>query len=90
MALKWPAKDPDEFLDYKVDWSKRLGSDSISASTWTTPSGISVVTSTFEPKYTVVWLSGGTVGTTYSFVNRVTTASGRIMEQTIDLPIKTR
>lgn len=90
MALKWPAKDPDEVLDYKVDWAKRLGSDTIAASTWTTPDGITLMTSSYQPKFTLVWLSGGSVGKTYSFVNRITTASGRIMEQTIDLPIKTR
>jgi len=25
MSLKWPNKDPDETLDYSVDWSRFLG-----------------------------------------------------------------
>lgn len=90
MALKWPAKDPDEVLDYKVDWAKRLGADSITASTWTSPDGITLMTSSFQSKFTIAWISGGTIGKTYAFTNRITTSSGRVMEQTVELPIKSR
>lgn len=34
MAYKWPDKDPDETLDYSVDWSRFLGDDTISAAIW--------------------------------------------------------
>lgn len=34
MALKWPFKDPDETLDYSVDWSRFLGDDTINSVTW--------------------------------------------------------
>ena len=27
MALRWPAKDPDEILDFEVDWTRRLWSE---------------------------------------------------------------
>ena len=39
MAFRWPFKDPDETLDYSVDWSRYLGSATISTVTWsvTTP-----------------------------------------------------
>lgn len=39
MAFRWPFKDPDETLDYSVDWSRYLGSATISSVTWsvTTP-----------------------------------------------------
>jgi len=33
MAYKWPDKDPDEVVDYSVDWSRFLGDDTISAAT---------------------------------------------------------
>ena len=26
MSLKWPSKDPDETVDFSVDWSRYLGS----------------------------------------------------------------
>ena len=29
MSYKWPNKDPDEILDYSIDWSRFLGSDTI-------------------------------------------------------------
>lgn len=91
MALKWPPKDPDELLDYKVDWSKRLGSDTITASAWPDPPvGISVVQESYAPKNTTIWLSGGELGQTYTFVNRITTAGGRVMEQSITLTIRAK
>lgn len=34
MAYKWPDKDPDEIVDYSVDWSRFLGTDTIAAATW--------------------------------------------------------
>lgn len=34
MSYKWPDKDPDEILDYSVDWSRFLGDDTVSAVTW--------------------------------------------------------
>ena len=30
MSYKWPNKDPDEKLDYSIDWSRFLGDDTIS------------------------------------------------------------
>lgn len=91
MALKWPAKDPDELLDYKVDWAKRLGTDSIASSSWPNPpANISILTDSHQAKATVIWISGGTAGQTYTFTNRITTTSGRIMDQSIDLPVKAR
>ena len=30
MSYKWPNKDPDEKLDYSIDWSRFLGSETIS------------------------------------------------------------
>lgn len=30
MSFKWPNKDPDESLDYSIDWSRFLGDDTIS------------------------------------------------------------
>ena len=33
-SLRWPNKDPDEVLDYTVDWSRVLGSDTISTVSW--------------------------------------------------------
>lgn len=34
MSYKWPDKDPDELVDYSVDWSRFLDTDSIQSATW--------------------------------------------------------
>jgi len=34
MSFRWPVKDPDETLDYSVDWSRYLDSAIISTVTW--------------------------------------------------------
>jgi hypothetical protein len=31
MSLKWPDKDPDEQLDYSIDWGPALDTDTISS-----------------------------------------------------------
>ena len=30
MSYKWPPKDPDEKLDYSIDWSRFLGTETLS------------------------------------------------------------
>jgi hypothetical protein len=34
MSFRWPNKDPDEVLDYSIDWSRFLASATISSVTW--------------------------------------------------------
>ena len=34
MAYQWPFKDPDETLDYSIDWSRFLGTATITAVVW--------------------------------------------------------
>ena len=34
MSFRWPNKDPDEQLDYSVDWSRFLDSATIASVTW--------------------------------------------------------
>ena len=90
MPLSWPAKDPNEVLDFDLDWSERLGSDTISASVWLLSGSGTVVmdSNTHTSTATKLWLSGGTVGETNVLTNRVTTAAGRVMDQSVKLKIK--
>ncbi len=90
MALSWPNKDPDEVLDYEIDWAARLTTDTISTSTWTVPSGITKDSDSKTSTTTTVWLSGGTLGDSYEILNRIVTAGGRTMDQTVKLKIKTK
>lgn len=76
-------KDPADILDYQLDWSSWLGADTISASTWTVPSGITQVTETETTTTATIWLSGGTAGQSYTLANKIVTAGGRTCERSI-------
>lgn len=69
-------KDPDATLDYGIDWTNWLETgDSIASSAWEVPTGLTLTSQSNTNNKTLVWLSGGTVGTTYTVRNRITTAS---------------
>lgn len=90
MSLSWPFKDPNEVLDYIIDWSARLETDTISTSTWIVPSGITKNSDSHTTTTTTAWLQGGTEGDSYSLVNRVVTAASRTMDQTVKLKVKSK
>lgn len=78
-------KDPDAIKDYGFDWSAFLGTDTISTSTWIVDVGLAKGTTGNTTTTTTVWLSGGTTGTTYKAVNRITTAGGRTDDRTLQV-----
>lgn len=90
--LAWPFKDPDEILDYSIDWTARIDDgDSINTSTWILDIGDVVIDSDFVTGLvTTVWLSGGTIGVLSELTNRITTVEGRTMDQTVKLKIKAK
>jgi hypothetical protein len=90
MAKRWPAKDPDETCDYALDWSPRLGGDTVAQSTWIIPTGLVKDSDTIQPTMTTVWLSSGALGKTYDCLNRIITSGGRRFDQTVRLKIKTK
>lgn len=90
MALEWPFKDPDEILDYQIDWTARLDTDTISTSTWIVPTGINKNSDGKADKATTIWISGGTAGAAYEFTNRIVTTGGRTMDQSVKLKVKER
>jgi hypothetical protein len=95
----WPAKDPEEVLDYGFDWSKRqIGEDVIVQSTAQVIEG-DVVVNEHGPgpvldcphgQGTVTWLSGGTAGTTCLIRLHMITTSARQLEETLKIKIKER
>lgn len=96
--LTWPSKDPDEVLDYQLDWADqergpRLETgETLLTSTYTVPEGDVVIDSSsfVASGLTTVWLSGGTAGTPCIILNRVTTSEGRTYDQSVRLRIRTR
>lgn len=94
--LQWPSKDPDEVLDYKLDWADpaegpRLEtSETLLTSQWTVAEGDVVINSSlFTPQgLSTVWLSGGSDNTKCELLNRVTTSMGRTYDETVVLRIR--
>lgn len=83
MSLNWPAKDPDEVLDYFVDWAARLAGDTIDTVVWIVPSGLTKNSESRDGARTTIWLAGGQPASVYQVTCRITTAGGRTMEETI-------
>jgi hypothetical protein len=88
MATNWPPKTTTEYLDYVLNWAARLGSDTITQSVWSVaPTGLTIGDQSFTTTTATVWLGGGERNKLYRLTNRVTTAAGRIMEETVTLQV---
>jgi uncharacterized RDD family membrane protein YckC len=81
-------KDPNDILDYQIDWSAWLGVDTIVTSTWFVPAGITKNSDSKTTGVTLIWLSGGTSGTTYTLPNRITTGAGRTVNLSIYITVR--
>lgn len=82
-------KDPDAVLDYYVDWSNWLGSDTIVASQWEVDDpGLEIDTHSYTTTKAAVWLSGGVDGDVYQVTNQITTAEGRKDNRSITIQCK--
>lgn len=81
-------KDPNDVLDYVVDWSLFLNGDTISASVWVIPGGITQGTASNTTTTATTILSGGTAGSTYTVANRITTAGGKTAERSFRVVVK--
>lgn len=90
--LIWPDQDPNELLDYKVDWSdtNALGSDTIAVSTWDVPTGLTKQSDTFDSTSATIWLQDGVEGKTYELVNHIVTVAGRKYDQSVQITIRSR
>lgn len=88
---RWPDKDPNEVVAYRVDWSERLDDDTIDTSEFSVVSGtVTIVEDVDSPTSTSVALSGGTLNETCEILNRITTTGGETFDQTVMLRIRKR
>lgn len=103
MSFKWANKDPDEILDYSVDWSRFLGAATINSVAWfvdnasnvktaiaasNTVNGIQNVSQTNTSTVATINLGLGTLNEEYKFYCRITDSTGSIAERVIKLRIK--
>lgn len=83
-------KTANEVLDYGFNWSSELEvGETITSSTWSAETGITIESSSYTDTETLVWLSGGTVNSTYKVTNLiVTSASPTEIERSFYIQIK--
>lgn len=105
MALKWPNKDPDEQLDYSVDWSRYLDTDTISSVVWkiddadgdkqtwaqaSVVNGLQYISSSNNNTVATIQLGLGTANVTYSIYCQITTSASVVTERKILLKVRER
>lgn len=84
MVVAAYVKDPNDVLDYTIDWATWLATgDTITVSTFTVPTGLTKQSESNTTTFATVWLTGGTAGVEYVVTNHVTSAAGRQEDQTI-------
>ena len=102
MAFKRHVKDPDNTLDYPVNWCASDGvtndgsngddgwlqGDTIAGLTIVADAGITVDSSSYTDTHTVAVLSGGTLGKSYTVTFRITTTAGLIKDHSIIIKVK--
>lgn len=95
--MTWPTKDPNEVLDYDVNWGDDptygLGrlevGETISTSTFSVVEGTVVIDSSSHTTATAtVWLSGGAAGERCKILNRIVTSAARTYDHTETLRIR--
>jgi hypothetical protein len=106
MSLKWPNKDPDEILDYSIDWSRFLGNATISSFTWFVDdengvktelvnsgplvNGIQLISSTNTNTVTTAYIGSGTENVLYKFTCQITNSNGLVVERSVRLRVRNK
>lgn len=92
----WPPKDPEEILDYELDWTDRLESETIASSLWAIESGTVEILEDAPHEQeitgavTKLWLSGGTLGESCIITNTILTSANRTREFSAKVKIKAK
>ena len=89
MIVAYLPKHPSAILEYQLAWSTWLGTNTISSSAYTVPSGITKLSESNTTTTSTVRLSGGTDETDYQCDNQVTLASGQVDTKSIVILVRT-
>ena len=76
-------EDPTATLDFTVDWTSWLGSDTIAVSTWVVPAGLTSSALSNTTTTATIWLTGFVAGQSYVAKNHIVTAAGRADSRSI-------
>lgn len=103
MSYKWPDKDKDELLDYSIDWSRFLGTDTISAVTWFIDAadgtktqvsstdvvdGLQFIQGTYTNTVSTIRLGLGTNNKRYKITCKITTVGSLVYERSVLLRVR--
>ena len=103
MSYKWPDKDPDETIDYSVDWSRFIPDDTLSAADWfiedangnkepvsnaEVVDGLQFVAPTLSGKVATARLALGTNNKRYKVTCKITPGNGLIFERSVFVKVK--
>ena len=88
--LETHTKQPADVLDYDIDYTDWLGSDTIASKTVTADDGITIDSSAITGAGTRVktWISGGTTATTYKITVTITTTGGLTKQDEFRVKVK--
>jgi hypothetical protein len=75
MSFRWPNKDPDEQLDYSVDWSRFLGDATISSIAWSVKSTAYSTKTTLEAGQTLTTASSSATTDSIQNVSQTNTST---------------
>lgn len=106
MSFKWPAKGPDEVLDYSMDWSRLIetsvtltdadwfieyvGQPKVAFSPTTTVYGLTNNGDSVSGKVTTIYLSAGVLNRNYKLYCQVSDSLGRLTERSVTISIRNR
>ena len=91
MTIPTFEKDTVEKLDYTVDWTTWLGTDTITGvPVWTVPTPLVLESQANSALKATAWISGGVTGKVYDVACKITTTAGRIAERSILIKCVTR
>ena len=81
-------KTPTEVLDYDFTWELE-DDETIVTSTWAaTGTGLTIGMTLVSGATVKVWLSGGTLGASYTVTNTITTSDGRTLQDSFSMLIR--
>lgn len=83
---RW-VQDPTALLDYTLDWSDWLGTDTLVGAVFTA-AGLTVNASGFTSYAATAFLSGGVDGVDYPVTCTITTAGGRVDDRTFLIQVR--
>lgn len=92
--LNWPAKDPDDILDYQFDIAPAvIGNDGDGIATLDVTArpdqagDVEITKVTADGPRAIIWVAGGQPGLVYTITISITTVSGRAINRSILLPV---